>query len=110
MILEGRIGVTLDGLPLAVLDAGSQIGALPLLDGGPGRFRRASSDVLEPSRVAIADRIQFQQILKQHPLVGHRIRQVAETRRAYFEGHADAKAIAADLAEHPFPVHLADGS
>jgi CRP-like cAMP-binding protein len=106
VVLEGQIGVTLDGLPLAVLDQGSQFGALPLIDGGPGRFRRASFDVLEPSRLAVADRLQFVQILKQHPLVGHRIRQIAEQRRAYLQGHADATALHADRERDPFPVHL----
>ncbi len=106
IVLDGRIGVTLDGVPLAIFDRGSQFGALPLLDGGPGRFRHASFDVLEPTRVAIADRVQFFEILHRHSLVGQRIRRVAEQRRAYLRDHADAKALAADLDAEPFPVHI----
>ena len=108
VVLAGRIAVSLDGLPLAVFDAGAQFGALPMLDGAPGRFSRASFDVLEPSRVAIADRDQFFEILKRFPVVGRRILQIAEIHRAYLRGHADARALAADREESPFPVHLLD--
>lgn len=106
VVLTGRIGVTLDGLPLTVLDAGAQFGALPLLDGGPGRFSRASFDVLEPSRVAIANRRGFFEIVDRFPAVRRRIVRIADIRRAYLEGHADASALAADRATNPFPVHL----
>ncbi|HSM67309.1 MAG TPA: cyclic nucleotide-binding domain-containing protein [Ilumatobacteraceae bacterium] len=108
VVLSGRIGVTLDGLALAVLDPGAHFGALPLLDGGPGRFSRASFSVLEPSRVAVADRHQFFKIMDAFPLVGSRIVQLAEIRRAYLRGHADATAIAADRDVDPFPIHLVE--
>jgi hypothetical protein len=108
VVLAGRIGVSLDGLPIAVFDAGSQFGALPMLDGAPGRFSRASFNVLEPSRIAIADRDQFFEILKNYPIVGKRIVQIAEIHRAYLRGHADALALAADRETSPFPVHLLD--
>jgi CRP-like cAMP-binding protein len=108
VVLAGRIGVSLDGLPIAILDAGSQFGALPMLDGSPGRFSRASVNVLEPSRIAVADRDQFFEILKNFPVVGQRIVQIAEIHRAYLQGHADARALAADRETSPFPVHLLD--
>lgn len=106
VVLSGRIGVSLDGLALAVLDQGAHFGALPLLDGGPGRFSRASFYVLEPSRIAIAHRHEFFKIMDAFPLVGRRIVQLAEIHRAYLRGHADARALAADRDAHPFPVHL----
>ncbi len=106
VVLSGRIGVSLDGWPLAVFDAGAQFGALPMIDGAPGRFSRASFDVLEPSTIAVADRDQFFEILKNFPVVGQRILQIAEIRRAYLQGHADARALAADRETAPFPVHL----
>jgi CRP-like cAMP-binding protein len=106
VVLTGRIGVSLDGMPLAVFDPGAQFGAVPLIDGSPGRFSRASFDVLEPSMIAIADRNQFFEILKNFPVVGQRILQIAEVRRAYLRGHADARALAADRESAPFPVHL----
>lgn len=106
VVLTGRIGVSLDGSPLAVFDAGAQFGALPLIDGEPGRFSRASFDVLEPATIAVADRDQFFEILKNFPTVGQRILQIAEIRRAYLRGHADARALAADRETSPFPVHL----
>ena len=106
VVLSGRIGVSLDGSPLAVFDRGAQFGALPLLDGDPGRFSRASFDVLEPSTVAIADRDHFFEILKNFPIVGRRILRIAEIHRAYLRGHADARALAADRQSSPFPVHL----
>lgn len=108
VVLSGRIGVSLDGLAIAIFDAGSNFGALPMLDGAPGRFSRASFNVLEPSRLAIADRNQFFEILKNFPVVGQRIVQIAEIRRAYLQGHADARALAADRDTSPFPVHLLD--
>lgn len=108
VVLDGRIGVSLDGLPLAILDPGSQFGALPLLDGGPGRLSRASYYVMEPSRIAIAHRHQFFKIMDDFPVVGGRIVQIAEIRRAYLRGHADAKALAADHDVNPFPVHFAE--
>lgn len=108
VVLAGRIGVSLDGFPIAIFDAGSQFGALPMLDGAPGRFRRASYNVLEPSRLAIADRRQFFEILKNFPVVGQRILQIAEVRRAYLQGHADGRALEADRETSPFPVHLLD--
>lgn len=107
VVLAGRIGVSLDGLPIAVFDEGSHFGALPLIDGGPDRFQRASFDVLEHSRVAIADRIQFEAIMESFPIVADRITRIADVRRAYLAGDADAKALALDRDAHPFPVHLA---
>jgi CRP-like cAMP-binding protein len=108
VVLAGRIGVSIDGFPIAVLDAGSQFGALPMLDGAPGRFSRASYNVLEPSRIAVADRHHFFEILKNFPVVGQRILQIAEIRRAYLQGHADGRALEADRETAPFPVHLVD--
>jgi CRP-like cAMP-binding protein len=108
VVLDGRIGVSLDGLPLAVLDPGAQFGALPLLDGASGRFSRASFYVMEPSRIAVAYRHEFFRIMDDFPLVGRRIVQLAEVHRAYLRGHADATAIAADRQAHPFPVHLVE--
>ena len=108
VVLAGQIGVTIDGFPVAIFDAGSQFGALPMLDGEPGRFSRASYNVLEPSRIAIADRRHFFEILKNFPVVGRRILQIAEIRRAYLLGHADGRALEADRETSPFPVHLLD--
>jgi CRP-like cAMP-binding protein len=108
IVLDGRIGVSLDGLPLAVLDPGSHFGALPLLDGGPGRLSRASFFVMEPTRVAIANRHQFFRIMDDFPIVGRRIVRMAEIHRAYLRGHADATSLAADREMHPFPVHLVE--
>ena len=108
VVLGGRIGVTLDGLPFAILDPGAQFGALPLLDGASGRFSVASFYVMEPSRIAIAHRHEFFRIMEDFPLVGRRIVQLAEVHRAYLRGHADAAALAADREVHPFPVHLVE--
>jgi CRP-like cAMP-binding protein len=108
VVIQGSIGVSLDGLPLAILDPGAQFGALPLLDGASGRFSRATFDVMEPSRIAIAHRHEFFKIMDDFPIVGRRIVQLAEVNRAYLRGHADATALMADRAVHPFPVHLVD--
>ena len=108
VILEGRIGVSLDGLPLAVLDPGSHFGALPLLDDGSTPYGRASFDVLEPGRVAVAGRQQFFDLLESFPVVARRIEAIVAVRRAYLAGRADAGAIAAAPAAGRFPLHIVD--
>lgn len=107
VVLEGRVGVSIDGLPLVVLDAGSHFGAIPLLDDGPTPYGRASFDVLEPSRVALAGRLEFARVLEQQPLVAGRIMAIADVRRAYLRGRADA-APAVEAASDEFPVHITD--
>lgn len=107
VVLDGRIGVSLDGLPLVVLDAGSHFGAIPLLDDGSTPYGRASFDVLEPGLVAVAGRLEFAQILDSFPLVAERIRAIADVRRAYLRGRADAAAVEATTVEE-FPVHISD--
>lgn len=107
VVLEGRVGVSLDGLPVAVLDAGSHFGSIPLLDDGPTPYQRASFNVLDPCRVALASRLQFASVLDDFPVVAQRIRAIADVRRAYLLGRADAGAAAAASTED-FPLHLTD--
>ena len=106
VVLDGSIGVTIDELPVAVFDTGSHFGALPLLDGGPDHFAVATFRALEPTHVAVARSDVFDEIIEQHPLIGLRVRWVAARRRAYLQGHADAKAMYADRITQPFPVHV----
>lgn len=106
VVLEGRIGISIDGLPHTIFDAGSHFGALPLLDDGPDAYRRASFSVLEHSRVAVADRSAFLEILADFPVVAQRIKAITDVRRAYFKGRADARAAHADSESAPFPVHI----
>jgi len=108
VVLEGRIGVSLDGLPLAVLDAGSVFGALPLLDDGPTPYQRASFDVLGPSRIAVASRLQFIATLESFPLVARRIHAIADVRRAYLRGRSDAATTAGVSDVGEFPLHILD--
>ena len=105
VVLDGQIGVTLDDLPVAIFDTGSHFGALPLLDGGPDRFAVATFSALEPTRVAIAEPDDFAHIMKRFPSIALRVRWVTVRRRAYLQGHADAKAMYADRVAQPFPVH-----
>jgi hypothetical protein len=107
VVLEGRVGVSLDGSPVAVLDSGSHFGSLPLLDDGPTPYQRASFNVLGPCRVALASRLQFADILENYPLVAQRIRAMADVSRAYLLGRADAGA-AAEASVEDFPLHIAD--
>lgn len=104
-IIEGRVGVTIDGTPHAVLDDGSFLGALPLLDDAATPLQRASFEVMVPSRVAMIDAAGFRQLLDGFPEVAQRIRALADVRRAYLAGVASA-----DRAERHriprFPAHL----
>lgn len=106
VVLEGRIGVSIDGVPLAVLDAGSHFGSLPLLDDGPTPYRRASFDVLGPSRIGVAGRQQFAEILESFPVVAQRIRAITDVRRAYLRGRSEATATGRSVEE--FPLHISD--
>ena len=54
----------------------------------------------------VAGATQFTDMMRGHPLIADRVRRMAERRRAYLRGHADAKAMFADQAAHPFPVHV----
>ena len=107
VVLDGRIGVSLDGLPLVVLDAGSHFGALPLLDDGPMPYGRATFDVLEPARIAVAGRLDFAEMMAAHPVVAARVNAIADTRRAYLRGRADAIAHGTPAAQE-FPLHMTD--
>lgn len=104
-IIEGRIGVTIDGAPHAVLDDGSSLGAIPLLDDADTPLQRASFEVMIPSRVAMIDAAGFHQLLDEFPEVAQRIRALADVRRAYLAGVASA-----DRSERHrvtrFPAHL----
>lgn len=112
VVLQGRVGVSVDGLPLAVLDPGAHFGALPLLDSGPTPYRRASFDVLERTRIAVANRSQFHDIMTIFPLVGRRIEKIADVRRAYLAGRTDAVSDAVAnvdrIGHQEFPLHVAD--
>lgn len=109
-ILEGRIGVTIDGVPHAVLDDGSHFGAIPLLDDADHPELRASFDVMVASRVAVVDAARFRTLLAEFPIVAERVRAMADVRRAYLAGLA-----AGAGREHPsttdvehFPVHMVE--
>lgn len=105
VIIEGRIGVTIDRAPHAVLDDGSHFGAIPLLDDDRNPVFRATFDVMAPSRIAVAGPNQFRRLMSEFPQVAQRIRAMAEIRRAYLAGVASADRVerAASLT---FPAHL----
>lgn len=108
-ILEGQIGVTINGAPHAVLDDGSHFGAIGLLDEQSATLK-ASYAVMAPSRVAIADPDRFGELLAEYPTVAKRIHSLADIRRAYLAGVAST-----DTGERPnlltlngFPAHIED--
>jgi hypothetical protein len=82
IILDARIGVTIDGVPATVLDHGSHFGALPLLD-GEGALHRASFDCLAPGLIAVADPRQFRAILDGFPTVAIGVYAMTRRRREY---------------------------
>ena len=105
VIIEGRIGVTIDRAPHAVLDDGSHFGAIPLLDDDDNPVFRATFDVMAPSRIAVAGPNQFRRLFAEFPQVAQRIRAMAEIRRAYLAGVASADR--GDRVESlTFPAHL----
>jgi len=104
-IIEGRIGVSIDGAPHAVLDDGSHFGAIPLLDDDRTPALRATFDVMTPSRIAVAGPSQFHRLLREFPAVEYRIRSMAQIRRAYLAGIASADR-GERLELRTFPAHL----
>ena len=108
-LLEGEVGVTIDGAPHAVLDDGSHFGALPLLDDDPGAVHRASFTVMSPTRVAVTDAVGFRSMLAEFPLVAQRVRAMTDVRRAYLAGlaHGNAAEELVPLASviDEYPVH-----
>ena len=110
-ILEGRVGVTIDGVPHAVLDDGSQFSGLSLLD-DERPTERASFNVMAQSRVAVVDAAQFPAMLQELPIIAARIRAIADVRRAYLAGRtATAEVEPAGrrwIEIEEYPVHLSD--
>lgn len=105
VIIAGRVGVTIDRAPHAVLDDGSHFGAIPLLDDDRTPVSRATFDVMAPSRIAVAGPNQFRRLIAEFPQVAQRIRAMAEIRRAYLAGVASADR--GDRTESlTFPAHL----
>lgn len=89
IVLSGRVGVTIDGVPEAVLDEGSHFAAMPLLDHSTNALQRASFSTMVPSRLACASPEQFRTILAEFPLVAYRINQIVDARRAYLARRMD---------------------
>ena len=97
-ILGGQVGVTIDGIPHAVLDDGSHFGEVALLADEPGALYRASFTAMSPTRVAVANAAEFHSILEEFPLIDQRVRAMKDVRCAYLAGLAQVTA-----AEHPVP-------
>lgn len=109
IVLDGQIGVTIDGVPTAVLDGGSHFGAVPLLDGGTA-LHRASFDVLVPTSIAVADPRQFRSILDDFPTIAIGVYAMTRVRRDYLarldECEVSQSLGASTRAMLEYPVHL----
>jgi hypothetical protein len=82
IVIDGHVGVTIDGVPHAVLDAGTHFGAIALLD-RPSSTNRATFTTMTPSRIAIANPREFREILDLFPVVAHRIYLMTQVRREF---------------------------
>jgi CRP-like cAMP-binding protein len=108
-VLEGHVGVTIDGVPHAVLDAGTHFGAVPLLD-RPSSTSRATFTTMTPSRIAIANPREFREILDLFPVVAQRIYLMTQIRREFLadlarENRAEHfNQLTSDLKD--YPAHL----
>ncbi len=89
-VLEGHVGVTIDGVPHAVFDDGTHFGAVPLLD-RVNSMNRATFTTMTPSRIVIANPREFREILDRFPVVAQRIYSMTQARRDFL----------ADLARTP---------
>jgi CRP-like cAMP-binding protein len=82
IVIEGHVGVTIDGVPHAVLDAGTHFGAIALLD-RPSSTHRATFTTMTPSRIAVANPREFREILHHFPAVARQIYLMADVRREF---------------------------
>lgn len=82
LLLQGRVAISIDGVPDVVLDEGCHFGEIPLLDLGAGG-RLASAHTLEASCVAVANRREFRAMLDNSPTVARRVTMLALDRQAY---------------------------
>ena len=109
-ILRGEVGVTIDGIPHAVLDDGSHFGAVPLLSEQPGALHSATFTVMTPTSIAVANAAEFHSILSQFPLIDQRVRAMTDVRRAYLAGLAQDNAAEQAVRDAPtiteYPVHV----
>ncbi len=108
-ILHGEVGITIDGIPHAVLDDGSHFGAVPLLADALGATHSASFTVLGPTRIAVANAAEFHSMLSDFPLIAQRVQAMTDVRRAYLAGLAQVNAaeqtVPFDPAIDEYPVH-----
>lgn len=111
-ILHGEVGVTIDGIPHAVLDDGSHFGAVPLLSDQLGAVHSASFTVMTPTRIAVADAAAFHSALSEFPLIDQRVRAMTDVRRAYLAGLAQNNAAEQAVRDAPtiteYPVHVVE--
>ena len=109
VVLDAGIGVTIDGVPVTVLDNGSHFGAVPLLDGN-GATHRASFDVLSAGKVAVADPAQFRSILDDFPTIAIAVYAMTRMRRERLaildECSTNRELRESTLALLEYPVHL----
>lgn len=111
VILGGHVGVTIDDEPVAVLDEGSQFGALPLLNPGAYPGRHASFHTMTDCTIAIASHAQFLALLEDLPPIRKYVRQIADRRREYLA----SRAAASDWSEEgvldlTYPAHVGSSS
>ncbi len=108
-ILRGEVGVTIDGVPHAVLDDGSHFGAVPLLADEKGAVHSASFTAMSPTCIAVATTAEFRALLCGFPLVAQRVQAMTVVRRAYLTGLEQVNALEPsvpfDLMIDEYPVH-----
>ena len=85
VVLEGRVVVIHDDVPLAVLETGCHFGELPMLRSAHAPYQRASFHALGPAWIAVANRREFRTILDLFPLVADRVVELAEARLVFID-------------------------
>ena len=106
VILAGRVAVSVEAEAVAVLEAGHHFGAIPLLRPLEIMRRPASFDTLTPTSLAVANRAEFNTLLREIPSLRERIVPLAAMRQDYFAGLRPADAVPARAEASTFPVDL----
>lgn len=78
LVLSGQVGITRDGIPVAVVGAGALVGEMAVLERLP---RSATAEALSDVSALVMSVREFTQLVSSHPTVAARIRALGETRR-----------------------------
>jgi len=104
VVVQGQIAISLDERPLAVIPEGCFFGAVAMLDMAD-RARRGAPIAIGETRLALAGRTEFAQLLERFPVLSDRIHTIASARSDSLS-RMRAGQLQADTRSIEYPVHV----